>query len=240
MDPAIFQFYLKRLPAEYAPIGSQLPPFEKVLDDLEHLHGRQRVRDMGLVFLAQELLTYLLDGRVLPLATDGWRIDPDSSPLFPRITDAQGQEIITVMSSRPAEEVTAIARLIAAAPRLLRACQEVLDEHEQPGTHTWAPAQVAYCDVCDGARSAITLAITGQDDRPESYDATAEAAEARLRRAAPELLRACRLVLTRLDLEAAEHPGAIFPAAALRGDLRTAIAQATGEKITPPTTEVLP
>ncbi len=69
MDPAIFQFYLKRLPAEYAPIGSQLPPFEKVLDDLEHLHGRQRARDMGLVFLAQEILIYLLDGRVLPLAT---------------------------------------------------------------------------------------------------------------------------------------------------------------------------
>lgn len=59
MDPAIFQFYLKRQPAEYAPIGSQLPPFEQILAELEHLHGRQRARDMGLVFLAQEILTYL-------------------------------------------------------------------------------------------------------------------------------------------------------------------------------------
>ncbi len=234
MDPAIFQFYLKRPPAEYAPRGREIPTFEQVLDDLERLYGRLRARDLGLVFLAQELCAYLFDTRVLPLAEDAWRIDPESSPLFPRITDAKGQEIITVSSSRPPAEVTAIARLIAAAPRLLRACQEVLDEHEQPGAHTWAPDVVAYCDVCDGARAAITLAITGQDDRPECYDATAEAAEARLRRAAPELLRVCRLVLTRLDLEAAElGPGVTFPAAALRTDLRAAITQVAGEEVQP-------
>lgn len=52
-------------------------------------------------------------------------------------------------------------------------------------------------------------------------------ADARLIAAAPDLLRVCRLVLTRLDLAAAERPGAIFPAAALRSDLRAAINKAT-------------
>lgn len=164
MDPETFAFYLKTSPAEYAPRGREIPPCEQILTDLQALHGDRRAHEMGLAFLAQELRAYLFDSRVLPLATDAWRIDPDSSPLFPRITDANGQEIITVSSIRPPAEVTAIARLIAAAPRLLRACQEVL---------------------------------------------------------------------TRLDLEAAERPGAIFPAAALRGDLRAAIAQATGEEVQP-------
>lgn len=60
--------------------------------------------------------------------------------------------------------------------------------------------------------------------------ATAEeyAANARLIAAAPELERVCRLVLTRLDLAAAEHPGSTFPAAALRDDLRAALALIEG------------
>ena len=229
MDPEIFTFYLHTSPAEYAPRGREIPSFDQVLADLQRLHGAQRAAQMSLAFLAQEILAYLLDGRVLPLAEDAWRIDPDSSPLFPIITDAKGQEIITVSSLRPPAEVTAIARLIAAAPRLLRACQDVLAEHEQPGAHTWAPETVAYCDTCDNARAAITLAITGLDDRPESYDATAEAAEARLRRAAPDLLDACRAARRRL--QATSYDGADMTGDVVFDQLTAAIAQATGEEV---------
>lgn len=231
MDPQIFEFYLHQTSDRYAPRGSELPGFERVLDDLDRLHGKQRARDMGLAFLAQEILAYLLDTRVLPLAEGAWRIDPDSSPLFPRIIDAQGAEIITVSSSRPPAEVIAIARLIAAAPDLLHAAQGALAEHEQPGAHRWAPDQVAYCDTCDNLRCAITKAITGEEALPECYDATAAAAEARLHRAAPDLLRTLRNLvgcagLTWLPGYKAELDAAMYAA-------HQAIAQATGEEVQP-------
>ena len=57
-------------------------------------------------------------------------------------------------------------------------------------------------------------------------------ANARLIAAAPDLLAACKIVLTRLDLEAAElndqGKRPIFPESALRSDLRDAIAKAEG------------
>lgn len=65
----------------------------------------------------------------------------------------------------------------------------------------------------------------------DCYNAAQMAAEDRLHRAAPNLLRIAQLILVRLDLAAAEgEPGAPFLCAALRPDLRTAIAQAIGEE----------
>lgn len=231
MDPATFEFYLHTSPNKYAPRGSELPGFERVLDDLQRLHGQRSAHVMGLAFLAQELCAYLLDTRVLPMAESAWRIDPESSPLFPRITDAKGQEIITVSSSRSPAEVTAIARLIAAAPDLLHAAQAALDEHEQPGAHRWAPDEVAYCDTCDNLRSAITKAITGQEALPECYDATAAAAEARLHRAAPDLLTACRAARDLIGAVAWPDGASAVAALHLVERITAAIAQATGEEV---------
>lgn len=66
----------------------------------------------------------------------------------------------------------------------------------------------------------------------DCYNAAQMAAEDRLHRAAPDLLRISQLILVRLDLEAAEHPGEPFPGAAWRPDLRTAIARAIDEEAT--------
>ena len=66
----------------------------------------------------------------------------------------------------------------------------------------------------------------------DCYNAAQTAAEDRLHHVAPDLLRICQLILVRLDLAAAEgEPGAPFLCAALRPDLRTAIAQAIGEEM---------
>ena len=55
-------------------------------------------------------------------------------------------------------------------------------------------------------------------------------ANLRLCSAAPDLLEACKTVLLRLDLEAQEQgENAIFLCAALRENLRTAIAKATAK-----------
>jgi len=64
---------------------------------------------------------------------------------------------------------------------------------------------------------------------PDCYNAAEMAAENRLHRAAPDLLRMCQLVLARLDLEAEQNPGP-FVCAAMRDDLRYAIELAITEE----------
>lgn len=68
----------------------------------------------------------------------------------------------------------------------------------------------------------------GQDDETKER----QLALAKLFAAAPRLLEVCKLVLKRLDLEASEREARgqdnIFPCAALRNDLRAAIAEAEG------------
>ena len=64
-------------------------------------------------------------------------------------------------------------------------------------------------------------------------DAAEQAANARLLAASPELLELCQTVLLRLDVEHAERiakgeTAPHFICAALRDDLRAAIAKATG------------
>lgn len=100
-----------------------------------------------------------------------------------------------------------------------------------------APADLGECAHCGRRNTLHTYQPAYAPHRPpqrlcaDCYNRANMAAEDRLQRAAPDLLRACRLVLTRLDLEAAEHPGATFPAAALRSDLRAAITLAIGEEV---------
>lgn len=96
-------------------------------------------------------------------------------------------------------------------------------------THTTAPWH--WCPVETITSPGFAYQVSAAGPTPWPVALAVLPADAALIAAAPELLRVCRLVLTRLDLEAREHPGATFPAAALRGDLRAAIAQATGEEV---------
>ena len=68
--------------------------------------------------------------------------------------------------------------------------------------------------------------------RPDDETKERQLALAKLFAAAPRLLEVCKLVLKRLDLEASEREARgqdnIFPCAALRNDLRAAIAEAEG------------
>lgn len=119
-----------------------------------------------------------------------------------------------------------------------------------PVTHTPGPWKSVEYVKTDSRETAIGVETEG-DGRPRSEirslaymagdyytrpgqpnreQAIAEnRANARLIAAAPELLELCQTVLARLDLEAKElGEGAIFPCAAMRDDIRAAIAKATG------------